>query len=130
MAVKPAEPQAVVIFGASGDLTKRKLLPAFYHLFMEGLLPSSFAIVGYARTAMTDEACQKEALASIKEYARVPPGRDDWKEFRPHLSYVPGEFASEGAMHHLKRHLEEVDRTLGTKGGRFFYCATPPAAYP
>ena len=53
--VVPASPQAIVIFGASGDLTKRKLLPAFWHLFVEGLLPQGFAIVGYARTEMTDD---------------------------------------------------------------------------
>src|SRR5205085_6864448 len=54
MALKPAEPQAIVIFGASGDLTKRKLLPAFWHLFSEGLLPQGIAIVGYSRTEMDD----------------------------------------------------------------------------
>jgi glucose-6-phosphate 1-dehydrogenase len=130
MAMKPADPQAVVIFGASGDLTKRMLLPAFYHLFMGGLLPQGFAIVGYARTNFSDEEFQEHARRSIKEFGRSDPGGEEWEEFRKRLSYVAGEFDSEGAMDHLREHLESTDRDLGTDGGRFFYCATPPVAYP
>jgi glucose-6-phosphate 1-dehydrogenase len=130
MAVKPPEPQAVVIFGASGDLTRRKLLPAFYHLFVEGLLPQGFAIVGYARTPMTDEQFQDHARQAVAEFGRCKPQGEEWEEFRRRLSFVPGEFASERAMEHLREHLEWTDRTQGTAGGRFFYCATPPAAYP
>jgi glucose-6-phosphate 1-dehydrogenase len=130
MAIKPADPQAVVIFGASGDLTKRKLLPAFYHLFVEGLLPDGFAVVGYARTEMTDEQFQAHTRANIKEFAKVDPAGDEWEEFRRRLSYVQGEFDSENAMEHLRDHLASVDKDQRTEGGRFFYCATPPAAYP
>jgi glucose-6-phosphate 1-dehydrogenase len=130
VATKPADPQAVVIFGASGDLTRRKLLPAFYHLFVEGLLPHGFAIVGYARSEMTDEEFRDRARKSIEDYARVDPSGEEWAEFEKHLSYVAGEFASERAMEHLRERLEEVDRELGTEGGRFYYCATPPSAYP
>ena len=66
-------PQAIVIFGASGDLTKRKLLPAFYHLFLEGLLPEGFVIVGYARTEMDDEAFREHAREAIATYGKRPP---------------------------------------------------------
>jgi glucose-6-phosphate 1-dehydrogenase len=128
--MKPADPQAVVIFGASGDLTKRMLLPAFYHLFMEGLLPQNFAIVGSARTAFSDEEFQEHARRSIKEFGRSDPKGEEWEDFRNRLSYVTGAFDSEGAMDPLREHLETVDRDRGTGGGRFFYCATPPAAYP
>jgi glucose-6-phosphate 1-dehydrogenase len=130
MAIKPADPQVAVIFGASGDLTHRKLLPAFYHLFVEGLLPDGFAIVGYARTEMTDEQFQEYARANIKEFAKVDPSGEEWEEFRRRLSYVTGEFDSENAMEHLREHLESVDKDHRTEGGRFYYCATPPAAYP
>jgi glucose-6-phosphate 1-dehydrogenase len=130
MAIKPADPQAVVIFGASGDLTKRKLLPAFYHLFVEGLLPHGFAIVGYSRTSMSDEEFREEAKRSVQEFARTDVAPEEWSEFRRRLSYIPGEFASEGAMEQLREHLDWTDREQGTAGGRFFYCATPPAAYP
>jgi glucose-6-phosphate 1-dehydrogenase len=130
MVIKPAEPQAVVIFGASGDLTRRKLLPAFYHLFVEGLLPHGFAIVGYARTQQTDEEFHERARQAIREFGRTDPADEEWEEFQKRLSYVPGEVDSELAMEHLREHLEVIDRTQGTNGGRFYYCATPAAAYP
>jgi glucose-6-phosphate 1-dehydrogenase len=130
MAVKPADPQAIVIFGASGDLTRRKLLPAFYHLFVEGLLPDGFAIVGYARSQMSDEDFREATRQSLKEFARCDPGGEEWEEFRRRISYLPGEFDSENAMEHLRERLEEVDQDLRTAGGRLYYCATPPQAYP
>jgi glucose-6-phosphate 1-dehydrogenase len=130
VALKPADPQAVVIFGASGDLTRRKLLPAFYHLFMEGLLPHGFAIVGYARSEMTDEEFRQRAQESVLEFGRIKPSGEDWVDFAARLSYLSGEFDSPQSMEHLSKRLEEVDRTYGTNGGRFYYCATPPAAYP
>ena len=130
MALKPAEPQAVVIFGASGDLTRRKLLPAFWHLYLEGMLPEGVAIVGYARTDMSDDEWRTYAREQIEQFAREHPSGERWDEFAKRLSYLPGEFANDRAMDHLRDHLEEVDRTMGTNGGRFYYCATPPAAYP
>jgi glucose-6-phosphate 1-dehydrogenase len=130
MPLKPAEPQAVVIFGASGDLTRRKLLPAFWHLFVEGLLPQGFAIVGYARSQMTHEEFRQHVHDSIKEFAKTDPAGEEWKDFAKRVSYVPGEFDSENAMEQLREHLEWTDKHLGTAGGRFYYCATPPAAYP
>jgi glucose-6-phosphate 1-dehydrogenase len=128
--IKPAEPQAVVIFGASGDLTKRKLLPAFYHLFVEGLLPEGFVIIGYARTEMSDQEFQERTRQSVEQFARCKAEGEVWEEFRKRISYVAGEFDSEMAMEHLRERLEGADKTQGTEGGRFFYCATPPAAYP
>ncbi len=91
-------PQAVVIFGASGDLTKRKLLPAFWSLFVQGLLPKGFAITGYARTEMTDDEFREQARESVKLYGRRTPDDEAWREFAERLSYLPGEFANEGAM--------------------------------
>jgi glucose-6-phosphate 1-dehydrogenase len=129
MVMKPAEPQAVVIFGASGDLTRRKLLPAFFHLFKEGLLPRGFAVVGYARTEMSDDDFRTRAREAVKEFGRCDVD-EDWQEFEGLLSYIAGEFASELAMEHLREHLEMLDRDRGTGGRRFYYCATPPSAYP
>ncbi len=126
----PLQPQAVVIFGASGDLAKRKLLPAFYHLFLEGLLPKGFAVIGYARTKMTDGEFQQLAHDAIVKFGRHAAEGEVWRDFCEHLSYVPGEFSDAGAMDHLALHLESTDDHQGTAGGRFFYAATPPAAYP
>ncbi len=130
MTLKPAKPQAIVIFGASGDLTKRKLLPSFYHLYAEGLLPHGFALVGYARTPMTDAQFHEYARVAVGQFGKAEPSGEVWEDFTDHLSYVTGEFDSERAMDHLRTHLEELDRTKHTDGGRFYYCATPPAAYP
>jgi glucose-6-phosphate 1-dehydrogenase len=127
--VEPPEPITIVIFGASGDLTRRKLLPALFHLFHEGMLPSSFGVVGYARTELTDDAFREQAGAAVSEYGRCEVESDTWGEFAKHLSYVPGDFKSEGAFAHLRERLNDVDRTMGTGGRRLYYCATPPEAY-
>jgi glucose-6-phosphate 1-dehydrogenase len=123
-------PAAVVIFGASGDLTRRKLLPAFYHLFLQALLPRGFAIVGYARTETTDEEFREQARESIREFSRHAPDGQVWDDFAKHLSFCTGVFSDPHAMKELVEHLERVDERHGTAGGRFFYAATPPAAYP
>ncbi|MFM7718612.1 MAG: glucose-6-phosphate dehydrogenase, partial [Actinomycetota bacterium] len=91
-------PQAIVIFGASGDVTRRKLLPAFFHLFAEGLLPGAFRIVGYARSEWTTESFREHARRSIEEFGRIEPKGDVWDAFAERLSYVRGEFGEGGAF--------------------------------
>jgi glucose-6-phosphate 1-dehydrogenase len=118
-----------VIFGASGDLTHRKLLPALYHLFHEGLLPASYGIVGYARTEMSDDQFREMARESVVEYGRCEVVSETWDEFARGLFYVAGEFDSWGAMAHLRERLAELDQHRGTEGRRLFYCATPPEAF-
>jgi glucose-6-phosphate 1-dehydrogenase len=127
--VAPPEPHAIVIFGASGDLTHRKLLPALYHLFHEGLLPATYGIVGYARTEMSDDEFREMARESVEKFGRCEVVAEAWDEFARGLFYVAGEFDSDGAMAHLRGHLEELDRKRGTEGRRLFYCATPPEAF-
>jgi glucose-6-phosphate 1-dehydrogenase len=130
VARRGAPAQAIVIFGASGDLTHRKLLPAFYHLYLEGMLPERFAIVGYARTPYTDDEFRDSARDAVKEFGRNAPAGEVWSDFADHLRYVQGEFAVPGAMDHIVDELDRVDGMHGTQGHRFFYAATPPAAYP
>jgi glucose-6-phosphate 1-dehydrogenase len=122
-------PQAVVIFGASGDLTRRKLLPAFYHLHVDGLLPEQLAIIGFARTDWTDEAFREHARESIREFGRADPSGEAWDAFARHLRYFHGEFAQKGAFEPLVDYLDGIDAEFGTKEQRFFYCATPAEAY-
>ena len=129
MKVELPEPTAVVIFGASGDLTSRKLLPALYHLHHEGMLPASFAVIGYARTEMSDDEFRALARRACEEYGRCEIEEPMWDEFAPALTYVAGEFDSERAFDRLRAHLDRIDAERGTEGRRLFYCATPPAAY-
>ncbi|HYU57134.1 MAG TPA: glucose-6-phosphate dehydrogenase, partial [Actinomycetota bacterium] len=130
VAAKDLPAQLVVIFGASGDLTQRKLLPAFYHLHCEGLLPDGFTIVGYARTEMGSEGFVERARQSIAEHGRSAPEGERWAEFSRLLRYESGDFASEHDFDDLEALLAGVDRERGSAAGRFYYCATPPQAVP
>ncbi|HJV05019.1 MAG TPA: glucose-6-phosphate dehydrogenase, partial [Actinomycetota bacterium] len=127
--LSPPDPTAIVIFGASGDLTQRKLLPALYHLYLEGLLPARFGIVGYARSPLSDREFRERAREACDTYGRCDPNPEAWRDFEKRLHYVAGEFTDPGAMAHLREKLEELDRTEGTEGRRFLYCAVPPEAY-
>src|ERR687891_947948 len=123
-------PQAVVIFGASGDLTKRKLLPAFYHLFLLDRLPRRWAIVGSARTEMSDEQFVEQAREHVAEFSKQGVDGARWREFAGHLSYCPLGFSEPMAMKPLVEHLERVDERHGTGGGGVFFFAAPPPPYP
>ena len=124
------EPQIIVIFGASGDLTHRKILPALYNLLREKMLPERFAIVGYARTEWNDDQFREEARKSIEEFSRTPLEDQYWEPFAESLSYRYGAFDSEKAFHPLHDHLTELDEKRGTEGRRLYYAATPPSAFP
>jgi len=122
-------PQTAVIFGASGDLTRRKLLPAFWHLWRQGHLPKGFALVGYARSEMTDDEFREYAFDHIKQFSPHAPDGDAWDEFSRRLSYFRGAFAEPGAMVEFRPYLEKLDAEFGTEGRRFFDAAVPSAAY-
>ena len=121
---------ALVIFGASGDLTRRKLVPALYALAHEGLLPSQFAVVGFARREKSHEAFRDEMRSAVDQFSRLRPIRSEtWSRLSQHLYYVPGEFHDPAAYERLRQLLSEVDRKDGTGGNRVYYLATPPGAY-
>src|SRR2546421_10575865 len=89
---KAVEPCTMVIFGASGDLTARKLIPAFYHLYREKQLPSPFRIIGFARREKTDDASRQELRAALEQFSRTRPiDEAGWAEFAPNLSYCQGD---------------------------------------
>jgi glucose-6-phosphate 1-dehydrogenase len=124
---KPLAPAcAMVIFGATGDLTHRKLIPALFNLWSEGLLHENFVIVGVARRALTAEAFRDELGEAVRQFSRKKP-RDDaeWKRFASGMEYVQGDFEDPVTYQTLSRRLEEVDRAQGTCG-RLYYLATPP----
>lgn len=121
------EPCAMVIFGASGDLTKRKLVPALYTLARERLLPAGFAIVGMARRDIPFVDLMKDA---VNKFARRRPVEEAlWSGFAAGISYVSGNFDDPAAYERLKKHLEEVDAARGTQGNRIFYISTPPESF-
>ena len=123
------DPHVVVIFGASGDLTGRKLMPALYNLFAQELLPEQFAVIAYSRTPLSDEEFRSSSKENVREHSRTGLDERIWEWFEPRLHYVSGEFDSEGAMHHLVERLDTCDELFGTEGRRVFYCATPPQAF-
>ncbi|HVF89206.1 MAG TPA: glucose-6-phosphate dehydrogenase [Blastocatellia bacterium] len=127
---RTADPCIVVIFGASGDLTKRKLVPALYRLTQERLLPAEFAIVGVARTAMDrDEFREKmrEAVASFSDAKRVD--ESVWQSFAQGIFYLAGDITNQETYAELSKLLEQVDRERGTAGNRVFYLSTAPSLY-
>ena len=121
------DPSCLVIFGASGDLTQRKLVPGLYSLAHDGLLPAGQTIVGMARADMTDEQFRANMREACEQHARVRPIDDAvWDTFAQGLFYVRGEFADRDAYIRLRDRLEEFDRTRGTGGRRIYYLAVPP----
>ena len=117
----------LVIFGASGDLTQRKLIPGLYSLAHDGLLPAGQTIIGYARPEYTDDAFRMAMREACDKFARTKPVDDAiWENFAKGLFYVQGEFGEEDGYERLRRKLEECDKTRGTGGRRLYYFAVPP----
>src|ERR1700719_87641 len=115
--ITPADPCTITIFGASGDLSRRKLVPALYSLAAQNCLARRFAIIGFARTPMTDEAFQKSAVDSVKQFEEPGTGSDlQCKEFVESLAYVSGEYHHPEAFEKLKKRLEELDRMHKLEG--------------
>ncbi len=126
------EAQVMVIFGISGDLTKRKLMPALYTLARERLLPATFAVVGVSRTDWpSEEAFREEMRQGCNKFARRRPVDETlWASFAAHLHYVSGEFDQDGCYGKLRTKLEALDKELGIPGTRLYYLATPPSTFP
>jgi glucose-6-phosphate 1-dehydrogenase len=124
------EPATMVIFGASGDLARRKLLPALYSLTRDRLLPSRFAVLGFGRHAQDDEAFREEMRRGCEEFARRRPvDAAVWSAFARNLFYQQGAYDDPAAFQRLRTRLDEIDRTLGLPGNRVFYLSTPPSTF-
>jgi len=123
-------PCAMVIFGASGDLTRRKLMPALYNLAIEGLLPSGFSVVGYARRPLSNEEFRSQMREGVDQYSRRRPVDPTvWETFEQGISYVDGDFEDTGDFRTLGKELERLDKERGTSGNRIYYLAAPPGSY-
>src|SRR5437879_5110857 len=123
---RPGDPCVMVIFGASGDLTRRKLIPALYNLAIEQLLSREFAIVGLARAQMTTEQFREKVSQDMKQFATGPVDSDLWEWFVRRMHYVAADFNDPAAYTRLNEMLEKVDKDHATHGNYFFYLATAP----
>ncbi len=127
---KTAEPCAVIIFGASGDLAKRKLIPALYRLVQERLFPAEFAIVGLGRTAMSDEDFRSKMKTSVEQFSEAKRVDEEvWNSFAKGLYYMTSNIGNADDYNALGERLREIDRERGTQGNRVFYLSTAPAHY-
>jgi len=124
------DPCQVVIFGATGDLAHRKILPALYNLRRAGLLPPESGVVAFARRPYSDDDFRSEMRASVEEHSRNPLERALWDDFASGIHYQQGEFGDLASYKALAERLEQVDDAAGTRGNVLFYLATPPSAYP
>jgi glucose-6-phosphate 1-dehydrogenase len=122
------EPCALVIFGATGDLTARKIVPALYNLELQRLLPAAFAVVGAARADLTVAQFREKLHADLATYSRTKPINEGvWRSFAESVHYVS---TRDGEGYETLRHtLADIDARRGTSGNRLFYLATPPSAY-
>ncbi|HUF07415.1 MAG TPA: glucose-6-phosphate dehydrogenase [Candidatus Binatia bacterium] len=126
-----AEPCTMVICGATGDLTERKLGPALYNALLGGFLPPEFTVVGFARRDLTDEAFREHLLEGINRHSRNRPAKPAiWESFVRGIEYHRGDFDDPAAFASLSKRLDRIDRDRGTAGNRLFYFAVPPALYP
>jgi len=119
-------PCVMVIFGATGDLTKRKLIPALCNLASDGLLSKQFAIIGYATNDFTTETFRKMLTDEIPKYTGTPVDQKLWSWFLERIYYIKADFADATAYQRLKEQIALADKQHNTEGNKFFYLAVAP----
>jgi glucose-6-phosphate 1-dehydrogenase len=125
-----AGPSGIVIFGVTGDLSRKKLMPAIYDLANRGLLPPGFALVGFARRDWANEDFAKVVHDSVRQYARTPFSEEVWRHLAEGFRFVSGTFNDDDAFDALAATLADLDRVRGTGGNHAFYFSIPPGAFP
>src|SRR6195256_1533326 len=120
------QPCAIVIFGATGDLTHRKLVPALYNLAADGELPPAVAVIGFARRPKKDDEFRAEMEEATRKFSRQPVRDEIWKTFAQSLFYHQSEFADADGYKKLAERLTKIDKERGTRGNRLFYLAVAP----
>jgi glucose-6-phosphate 1-dehydrogenase len=127
LAARPVpQPCSIVIFGATGDLTHRKLVPALYNLAADGELPPSVVIVGFARRPKSDDEFRQDLEASTRKFSRQAVRDEIWKTFSQSVFYHQSNFDNEAGYKTLAKRLDEIDKQYGTRGNRLFYLAAGP----
>ena len=125
-----AGPSGLVIFGVTGDLARKKLMPAVYDLTNRGLLPPGFALTGFARRDWEDQDFAQIVHDSVKEHARTPFRESTWRQLSEGIRFVQGTFDDDDAFDRLRKTVEDLDVTRGTGGNHAFYLSVPPSAFP
>jgi len=128
-ASREVSPCILTIFGATGDLTRRKLLPALYDLAAQDMLPPQFAIVGYGRRPKDENELRSELESGVREFARLPFDEATWKDLAARIFYQPGAYDEAGSFAALEERLKKIDGEQGTIGNRMYYIATPPGEF-
>ncbi len=124
-----AGPCVLVLFGVTGDLSRKKVMPAIYDLANRGLLPPGFSLVGYARRDWADQDFAQIVYEAVKEHARTEFREDVWRQLAEGFRFVPGSFDDDTAFETLRLTIEELERTRGTGGNTAFYLAIPPGLF-
>jgi glucose-6-phosphate 1-dehydrogenase len=118
------------MFGVTGDLARKKLMPAVYDLANRGLLPPAFALTGFARRDWDEQDFARVVHDSVKKYARTPWREETWKQLSEGIRFVQGSFDDPESFAELRRTVEELDERRGTGGNHAFYLSIPPSAFP
>src|SRR5215467_14220927 len=123
------QPCAIVIFGATGDLTHRKLIPALYNIAADGELPPAVAVIGFARRPKTDDEFRAEMAEATRNFSRQTVRDEIWQAFAKSLFYHQCEFCDEEGYRKLAERLDRLDQESGTRGNRLYYFATAPEQF-
>ncbi|MCP3802319.1 glucose-6-phosphate dehydrogenase [Allokutzneria sp. A3M-2-11 16] len=125
-----AGPCGLVIFGVTGDLSRKKLMPAIYDLANRGLLPPGFALTGFARREWADQDFEQVVYEAVKQHARTPFRQEVWDSLAEGCRFVQGSFDDDEAFDKLVETIGDLDRVRGTGGNHAFYLSIPPGAFP
>ena len=125
-----AGPSVLVLFGVTGDLARKKLLPAIYDLANRGMLPPGFGLVGFARRDWEDQDFAAEAYEAVRKYARTPFHEDVWRQLSEGVRFVQGNLDDDEAFDELARTVRELDTQRGTGANYAFYLSLPPKLFP
>ncbi len=124
---KNASPVVIVIFGGTGDLTKRKLIPAFFNLFLEGWLPKKFQIIGLGRTELNEADYRDRLHEGLVEFSRTgKPADDKWNAFNSSITYLKSDINNEASYTELANKLDTFDKSIGVRANRIFYLSVAP----